>query len=918
MRCKLFFLSSLFFSTYIVYPLASCGSDGSTNDIGGFDKEFGFDVQTYNRLENEFINKYKNQLLDDNILDKNAAFEKYNDFLQNRIIIIRNQLFDPAKNYSFTIRTNALMDYAAKNYSIYLNRNANIGESAFDNLKQFSLENFIIYLNNIYGIDDIEDKQEKIDNFSTKFDQLLSQTKSKYADNAQILLHLRADIVNCWEDLDKEFSLLAANNHLRDFFDEYQLIVKDQSNKQIDNNELLWDNLLYNEHFITNDKIGLIDQDIDCSITDQWINKLFTISQKKKNTEANSVSQQNDATSDILTGYKEIQYFNSQEIIPGYTLTPVLKTMTQDIYANEYYMKIDWQLISNKYKDETDQKIKDSVTAHLAYNANETNSNDEQYLSSTDYQLLSTPKHQENNLKKAYFTSSKPGQNIVFSWDKDKTPLEHFFLSDLTYENTEPVIKDQYDLSMSQNNLSNACLKVNNEFLSNLLIAEGKVPHSANNVPTGTKITDNNSNSDSTWTIEEKFVHYCNISSATSHVTFYNSNTKNEITTSFIVGYANSQFAFDAIAEKTKISDIKLSNNFCNDAVGYYNDVNKFVDSKKIEKVGEEATVCSGYVITWLIAMGVLLIAIIALICLKRYINKKRGQEYPKINFLARSVHPLIVFGVLSAIAVVVLVAWICYIDIGINEHVRGIKKWNKALEEDDIVDKLHVLIKIKEDKKNFASAANFQKYFDTNRSKAYASYWYYLHFNNLKDKDANEKAEEVVNDYQTFCDKREEYEKTSDAEKLKWIFYVIFVIVLLLTFSFFVILICAVCVTYQDYKSHAAAINGVNDSKNAVNNSNNNAQENNRTIKRKNDSLLQVKQAAFNNFLDRLKEKYKYANINWNNEESILNNIELEDVQTYLSLSGDIWKMQPDANVSPFFEYQNELKRQKSLSLEY
>ena len=38
-------LSSLLLTTSIISPLASCGSDGSTNDIGGFDKEFGFDAQ---------------------------------------------------------------------------------------------------------------------------------------------------------------------------------------------------------------------------------------------------------------------------------------------------------------------------------------------------------------------------------------------------------------------------------------------------------------------------------------------------------------------------------------------------------------------------------------------------------------------------------------------------------------------------------------------------------------------------------------------------------------------------------------------------------------------------------------------------------------------------------------------------------
>ena len=144
--------------------------------------------------------------------------------------------------------------------------------------------------------------------------------------------------------------MLAASNHLRDFFDDYQFIIKDQSDKQTDINELLWDNLLYNDQFITNGKTGQIFNDIDYPINDQWINELFTINKKKNHTEDDSFASQNNSAPTILPGYKEINEFNSREIIPGYTLIPVLKTMSQDIYDNEYYISINWQLISNKYK----------------------------------------------------------------------------------------------------------------------------------------------------------------------------------------------------------------------------------------------------------------------------------------------------------------------------------------------------------------------------------------------------------------------------------------------------------------------------------------------------------------------------------------------------------------------------------------
>ena len=161
----LYFTSTLLTSS-IVCPLTSCGSDDTSNDIGGFDKEFGFDAQTYNRLENQFTSMYGASLRD-KFPDSNEFENKFNNFLQNDLAILRNKLFDPVQNYSFTVRTNTLIDYASKNYNIQLNRNANISDIDFDKLKQSSLENFVIYMENMQFT------------------------------NAQILIQLRADIIDC-------------------------------------------------------------------------------------------------------------------------------------------------------------------------------------------------------------------------------------------------------------------------------------------------------------------------------------------------------------------------------------------------------------------------------------------------------------------------------------------------------------------------------------------------------------------------------------------------------------------------------------------------------------------------------------------------------------------------------------------------
>jgi hypothetical protein len=159
---KVICFSGLLLTTSIVSPLTSCGSDGTSNDIGGFDKEFGFDAQTYNNLERQFASKYSASLKEKDIY-KDVYINKFNNFLQNDLVILRNKLFDPAQNYSFTVRTNTLMDYASKNYNIQLNRNTNISQIDFDNLKQLSLENFIIYMENAgFTKAEIDEKKQSL------------------------------------------------------------------------------------------------------------------------------------------------------------------------------------------------------------------------------------------------------------------------------------------------------------------------------------------------------------------------------------------------------------------------------------------------------------------------------------------------------------------------------------------------------------------------------------------------------------------------------------------------------------------------------------------------------------------------------------------------------------------------------------
>ena len=783
-------LSLLSLISTVISPLTSCGSDGSSNDIGGFDKEFGFDVQTYNRLESEFKTKYRSQLLEDNTIDKNVAFDKYDDFLQNDISIMRNKLFDPAQNYSFTVRTNALLDYASKNYNIYLKRDTNISETDFSNLKQSSLENFVIYLDNVYGIDD-DEKDKQITKFSEAFDQLLFDITLEYNDKAEILLRLRAGIIDCWQDLDKEFALLSASNHLKDFFDNYQFIVKDQSEKQTDINELLWDNLLSNEEFINNGKTGLIDQDIDCQISDQWINKLFIISKKKNYTDDNSSNKQGNSISDILLSYKEVKDFNSQEIIPGYTLTPVLKTMSQDIYANEYYINIDWQLVSNKYKNETNQKIKDSVTAHIAYNKDGqvVDDFDDQQLSSDDYQftkynLLATPTCQKENLAKAY-------KNISLSWDKQKIGIEYFLPSN-AYDENFVVPNEPYNLAMTQDNLSELGLQLNGTSLSNLLDKQKK---SLDN-----ETIDNTNNLDDNLKIEEKFVKYCTIS-AISTITFNDkkSITKNNILNTFVISYKNTEQDI-SVADKTiELNDVSASTLFLNTAIEFYKNVANFVDTQKITRKIDSSKKLS---LTIKIEIGIMVVEIIALLIafiLTYFFDKKTKFKYDLFgndnkksnnkNYASSEKKIFIMsFIIIAIFAITLYMIWYCSVAKPISDQVEKIKNWNNAITNKTKYSYIKVINKVNGDDKNhFKSYDAFSKYFTTNSLEAFASYFYYFHFNNIlstNDENMNDINKQIKDDYDQFNKTKKDYDVTIDKDRIKWLLAIIFAIFLLLLFS--------------------------------------------------------------------------------------------------------------------------------------
>ena len=754
-KSKIFCFSSLLLTTSIVCPLTSCGGDGTSNDIGEFDKEFGFDAQTYNNLERQFTSKYAASLRN-KYKDDDEYTNKFENFLKNDLAILRNKLFDPAQNYSFTFRTNTLLDYASTNFNINLNRNANVSQIDFDNLKQSSLENFVIYMENM-GFTNVEIDEKKIE-FNNKFDEILEKCKSKTTDNVQILMQLRADVIDCWQDLNDEFAYLSAYNHLKKFFNENEFIVKDQ---QVNNNNTyLWDSLLITPDFMgSKENCNKIDQDINHEISYYWIDKLFTISKKTKKKEDEDMTENNnlnDASSDKSNSY------NKETIIPGFILTPVLKTMSQDIYSNNYYMNIDWQLMHAKYKDK-DQEIINKVTAHLATTkdgnaVDYTNFKDGQLPSDsfqfTRYSLLATPKYQQKKMFEAYFDQTKePDQKIVFSWNKDMLGIEYFLPSDAKDSNFK-IPTDSYDVPMAKNNLSLIGLQLNGINLLDLLSKKPNLQDSQ---------SINNANNDANLKIEEKFVKYCNIETNANVSFFDNDISKNTIQNSFSATFTNSNNIQYKVETKSNMNNIQPSKSFSNNAVNFYKQVANYVDSKKILDDIESCHWLTKLInVEMAILFGILGLMIILILVRYKY-SFYNGQEIPPPPGAryrrSANLDFLISFTTIVALFIItfsLFILWKFTISDPIENEVNNVKKWNNEITNESKSD-INVIKKVNgEDKDNFKSIDNFMKYYEKKSNTAFASYFYYFHFVELSQKQGNNEQTIIIDktvkdDYEKF-----------------------------------------------------------------------------------------------------------------------------------------------------------------------
>ena len=126
-KIKIFLLASsaLIVNTTIASTLTSCSSKNVINDIGGCDKRYGITMATYNRMESDFNDLYETQ----QSINKDKGFISEQEYEVN-LLNFKSQLNSfhatlfnkDNKSLSYTVKTNALKDFAKKDYDIKLSK----------------------------------------------------------------------------------------------------------------------------------------------------------------------------------------------------------------------------------------------------------------------------------------------------------------------------------------------------------------------------------------------------------------------------------------------------------------------------------------------------------------------------------------------------------------------------------------------------------------------------------------------------------------------------------------------------------------------------------------------------------------------------------------------------------------------------
>ena len=427
--------SALIANTAVASTLTSCSFKNAVIDFGGFDNAYGISMATYNRMESDFKDLYQsreNEDLKNGLITKEEYKQNLLNF-KSKLNSFHAALFTKkSKAMSYTIKTNALRDFAIENYGIKLSRvlNVNLHEE-MNELKISVLGSLLEYMDQ-YNVNDPNQRDELLEKADNQFEQFKKEAIEKfgYDDIVSIIQYVQSNMYKCFTNICEEFDAIITQQLLSDFLNNYQISV----NTNLSEN-YYWDKL-YTKYGSGNQEIEVND-----------FNKIFTVKTK---------------TSYF---YDDSLYANFvTDIIPGYTLRPIIHQMIANSYENNYSIDVDYTLIKNNYLNNNDAA---KLTAHSAGLKNQTiysddsvsvldinESNDErEYI---NYQLPITKEFEEQQIFNTYFDNSE----FEFTWSNSE---------DYGIDNFWVTVEDNGKDTLNKQALANTGMMINGYLLSDLI-----------------------------------------------------------------------------------------------------------------------------------------------------------------------------------------------------------------------------------------------------------------------------------------------------------------------------------------------------------------------------------------------------------------------------------------------------------------
>ncbi len=428
--------SALIANTAVASGLTSCSSKNVIEDIGGLDKKYGITMATYNRMESDFNDLYETQ----QSINKDKGLISEQEYQVNllnfnsKLNSFHATLFSKDnKSLSYTIKTNALKDFANNNYGIKLTRITNINLD--DELAQIGssmLSTLLVYMEE-YKISS-EKASELLQQAQEKFQQYKEDAIKNIGktDVVAIIEYVQKNMVNCFSDICEELDAIITQQQLQNFLSDYQISVEENLNKNY-----YWDNLC-DKYIEGNKEIELND-----------FNALFDITSKVGPLKGGADSLRKDLYSDI---------------IPGYTLIPILHQMNSDPYENKYSIDVDYTLIKNNYLNNNDAA---KLTAHSAGLKNQTiysndsvsvldineSNGEREYI---NYELPITKEFEEQQIFNTYFDNSE----FEFTWSNSE---------DYGIDNFWVTVEDNAKDTLNKQALANTGMMINGYLLSDLI-----------------------------------------------------------------------------------------------------------------------------------------------------------------------------------------------------------------------------------------------------------------------------------------------------------------------------------------------------------------------------------------------------------------------------------------------------------------